>query len=117
MLGALSVMLGAFAAHGLKSRLSEYSMGIFETGVKYQFYHVFAILALGLIIKSGFQHPMIGWSFRFFIFGIILFSGSLYALALLSGKRWLGMITPVGGLCLIAGWLCLFLAFTGRQDS
>jgi uncharacterized membrane protein YgdD (TMEM256/DUF423 family) len=115
-LGAISVMLGAFAAHGLKSRLSDYSMGIFETAVKYQFYHVFAILGLGLMVKSGIQHPMIAWSFRFFVTGIILFSGSLYALSLLAGKRWLGMITPFGGLCLIAGWICLFLAFSGKQN-
>lgn len=117
LLGAISVMLGAFAAHGLKGKLSEYSLGIFETAVKYQFYHVFAILMLGLLSRTGIQHQMVAWSFRFFLAGIVVFSGSLYILSLMPAKRWLGMITPIGGLCLIAGWICLFLAFAGRQNS
>jgi uncharacterized membrane protein YgdD (TMEM256/DUF423 family) len=103
--GFLGVALGAFAAHALKSRMSADLLAIFETGVRYQMYHAFALLAVawactrwpGKVLTTG------GW---LFVVGTIIFSGSLYALSL-SGVRWLGAITPVGGLTLLAGWLCL----------
>ena len=109
--GALSVALGAFAAHGLKDKLNEYSLGIFETAVRYQFYHVFAIIAVGLLFQS-YNNSWMLWSGRLFIVGMILFCGSLYALTYFlannnEGMKWLGAITPFGGLCFIAGWICM----------
>ncbi len=120
LLGALSVAMGAFAAHTLKELVSEYAMSIFETAVRYQFYHVFALLAVGILYQQ-FGGKMLKWAGRLFILGIILFSGSLYALAVvkgavLPGYKWLGPITPLGGLCFIGGWICLFIALL-KKDS
>jgi hypothetical protein len=103
--GIVSVALGAFAAHGLRDIISERAMVTFETAVRYQFYHAFALLATGIIFRD-FSNDRILWAGRLFILGIILFSGSLYALAL-TGYTFLGIITPFGGLCFIAGWLML----------
>lgn len=112
ILGFLSVILGAFAAHALKELLSDYAVNIFETGVRYQFYHVFALLAAGILYKE-FPNKFIKWSGIFFIAGIILFSGSLYFLTyvkgtIMPGYKWIGPITPIGGLFFILGWLFLF---------
>jgi uncharacterized membrane protein YgdD (TMEM256/DUF423 family) len=97
----LAVALGAFAAHGLKARLSPEMLTIFETGVRYQVYH-----ALGLFALAATRGPnKAGWCF---VAGIALFSGSLYLLAL-TGIRKLGMITPIGGLFFLAGWAIFFL--------
>jgi uncharacterized membrane protein YgdD (TMEM256/DUF423 family) len=114
LLGALSVMLGAFGAHTLKSKLPVDALEIFETAVRYQFYHVFALLAAGMLAQY-FPGTLINWSGRLFIAGIILFSGSLYLLTYFkaSGNQqmnWLGAITPVGGLCFIGGWILLAIA-------
>lgn len=111
VLGALSVILGAFGAHALKSRMAPEALDIFETAVKYQFYHVFALLAVA-IISQFIPGSLLTWSGRCFIAGIILFSGSLYLLSYfkMNGNtqmNWLGAITPFGGLCFIAGWLLL----------
>lgn len=95
----LAVALGAFAAHGLKPRLSPEMMTVFETGVRYHVYHALALLALAALRGPD----RAGWCF---LAGIVLFSGSLYLLAL-TGERRLGMITPVGGLLFLAGWLVL----------
>ena len=105
-----SVILGAFAAHGLKSRISEYSLGVFQTGVHYQAIHGIALILCGIFafqLNNQFnQTPFwINLSAILFSFGILLFSGSLYALALTS-QKWLGPITPIGGLFFIAGWCC-----------
>lgn len=113
LLGALSVALGAFAAHTLKGSISDYALEIFETSVKYQFYHVFGLLAVGIIYKE-FPGKILIWSGRLFIAGIILFSGSLYILAAIKaavqpGYNWIGAITPLGGLCFILGWIFLFI--------
>lgn len=112
ILGLLSVALGAFAAHALKELLSDSAAAIFETGVRYQFYHVFALLASGILYKE-FPNKFIRWSGIFFIVGIILFSGSLYFLTYIKGNAmqgftWVGPITPVGGLLFILGWIFLF---------
>ncbi len=106
--GFLSVALGAFGAHGLKSRLSAEMLDIFETGVRYQMYHTFALLATAWACErwAGSLTTSAGW---LFIAGTVVFSGSLYVLSL-SGIRWLGAITPLGGLAFLAGWLCLFIA-------
>lgn len=113
ILGALSVALGAFAAHGLKKILSEYAISIFETGVRYQFYHVFALLATGILYQQ-FSNKYVKWAGNLFIIGIALFSGSLYILAYkdllqMDWLKWFGPITPIGGVCFIAAWI--FLAF------
>jgi uncharacterized membrane protein YgdD (TMEM256/DUF423 family) len=104
----VAVALGAFAAHGLKARLAPELLATFETGARYQMYHALALLGAawaytrwpGALVSAG------GW---LFVAGTLLFSGSLYVLAL-TGVRWLGAITPLGGLALLAGWLCLALA-------
>ncbi len=113
ILGALTVALGAFAAHFLKEQISDYAVNIFETGVRYQFYHVFALLAAGMLYKE-FPNRFIKWSGILFIAGIILFSGSLYCLmyikgAVMPGYKWIGAITPIGGLFFILGWIFLFI--------
>lgn len=101
----LSVMLGAFAAHGLKSRLTEYSLGVFKTAAEYQMVHGLALIAVAILIKWGINLTVAG---GFFIAGTLLFSGSLYLLAL-SGMKWLGPITPLGGLCFIIGWVVILV--------
>lgn len=101
----LSVALGAFAAHGLKNRLSPEMLSIFEVGVRYHMYHAFALLAVGLALMrwSGASLIGAGW---LFVAGTIIFSGSLYLLSL-TGARWLGAITPIGGAAFLLGWLFL----------
>ena len=101
----LAVALGAFAAHGLKARLDAAMLATFETGVRYHMYHALALLAVGWAATRwpGAAVNASGW---LFVAGIVLFSGSLYVLSL-TGVRWLGAITPLGGLAFLAGWLCL----------
>jgi uncharacterized membrane protein YgdD (TMEM256/DUF423 family) len=109
-LGFLSVALGAFAAHGLKERLSEKYLAIFHTGVTYQFYHT---LALGLVLVFLMQNPsgrFLTTAAGFFTAGIAIFSGSLYALAL-TEIGVLGAITPIGGVCFLIGWSLLAAHF------
>ena len=107
--GAMAVALGAFGAHGLKTRLPVDLLATFETGVRYQMYHALALLAVAWAVTrwSGSNLPAAaGW---LFVAGTVLFSFSLYALAL-TGQRWLGAITPLGGVAFVAGWVCLALA-------
>ncbi|MBS1496330.1 MAG: DUF423 domain-containing protein [Bacteroidetes bacterium] len=118
LLAALSIAMGAFGAHALKEMVSNNAVSIFETGVRYQFYHVFALFIIAMLYKE-FPNKFIINAGRFFIAGIILFSGSLYLLTLLQatvgdGYNWVGAITPVGGLCFIAGWIMLFIALKRR---
>jgi uncharacterized membrane protein YgdD (TMEM256/DUF423 family) len=118
ILGALSVLLGAFAAHGLKRHISDYAVDIFETAVKYQFYHAFALLATGILFKE-FPNKRMQWAGRFFVGGTVLFCTSLYALtfvkaAVLPGYDWIGVITPLGGICFIAGWLLLAIGISRK---
>jgi len=101
---ALAVMLGAFGAHGLKSRLTESMLNAFQTGVEYQMYHALALLIVGFAIHLNPDNLLLKWSGALFIIGIILFSGSLYILSL-TGLKYLGMVTPFGGLAFIAGWI------------
>lgn len=102
---ALGVLLGAFGAHALKAQLSPELLQVYKTGVEYQFYHALGLLLIGTI---GFRidSKWLRWSAILLIAGILLFSGSLYALAL-SGIKSLGAITPIGGLSFVAGWVCL----------
>lgn len=107
--GLLAVALGAFGAHALRARLDERALAVFETGVQYQFYHAFALLAVGMLALQQPPSPLLRSSGWLFTVGMVIFSGSLYALAL-SGIRWLGAVTPLGGLAFIAGWGCLLAA-------
>lgn len=101
----LAVGLGAFAAHGLKARLAADLLAVFEVGVRYQMYHALGLLAVAWACARwpGGAATAAG---VLFIVGTVLFSGSLYALSL-SGLRWLGAVTPIGGLAFLAGWACL----------
>lgn len=112
--GALVVGLGAFGAHGLKSIVSEDSLKVFHTGVEYQFYHTLAMLFTGLLIEK-FPSRFITAAGVLFIAGIILFSGSLYLLSTIESLRWLGAVTPIGGLCFIAGWISLAIGVYKSQ--
>ena len=118
LLGALSVMLGAFAAHGLKKILTADDLQIFETAVRYQFYHVFAMLAVG-ILYAAFPGKLMEWAGKLFITGIALFSGSLYLMCYVKHNQlplnWLGAITPFGGAAFIVGWVLLFWAVAKRN--
>lgn len=105
---ALAVILGAFGAHALKSKLEPDMLQVYKTGVEYHFYHALGLLLIGIIsfhISSG----LINWSAILLIAGIVLFSGSLYLLAI-TGIKWLGAITPLGGMSFIVGWVLLLLA-------
>jgi len=107
--GMLGVVLGAFGAHALKGHLSPENLAIWDTAVRYQMIHSLALLFAGLFAMHHPQDKMIAWSGRFMSAGIVLFSGSLYLLAA-SGLRWLGIVTPFGGVCFILGWFLLLLA-------
>lgn len=104
----LAVMLGAFGAHGLEKILPEQMLQRYHTGVEYQFYHAFALLCTGLL-QQHFQRRILTIGGIAFIIGILLFSGSLY-LYTLTGNKTFGMITPLGGLSFIVGWICLMIA-------
>ncbi|HET6413805.1 MAG TPA: DUF423 domain-containing protein [Anaeromyxobacter sp.] len=106
--GFVSVAAGAFGAHALRTRLAPDLMAVFETAVKYQLAHALALLACGLAMGRGAGLAAVLAGF-FFLLGTVLFSGSLYALAL-SGVRALGALTPLGGLAFLAGWVALFFA-------
>ena len=106
--GFTGVALGAFAAHGLKGRLTADYLAVFQTGTHYQLIHALALFGVGLL---ALQRPgrLVNCAAALFALGIVLFSGSLYLLTL-SGVSALGMVTPFGGLAFLAGWLCLGLA-------
>jgi uncharacterized membrane protein YgdD (TMEM256/DUF423 family) len=104
--GMTAVILGAFGAHALRQRLDDYSRGVFETAVQYHFYHSLALLAVGLLALSQPQTVLLKSSGWLFFIGILIFSGSLYILSI-TGIRWLGAVTPLGGLAFIGGWACL----------
>lgn len=116
--GALAVMLGAFAAHGLKQIFTADNLQVFETAVRYQFYHVFALLATGILYKE-FPGKFMKWAGRLFICGMILFSGSLYLLCYVKHNQlpanWIGAITPFGGAAFIAGWILLIAAMAKKN--
>jgi uncharacterized membrane protein YgdD (TMEM256/DUF423 family) len=106
--GLLGVAAGAFGAHALRERLPADLLAVYETGARYQLYHALALLAVSLAAS---RWPGGGWAAPGWLFtaGIVVFSGSLYVLAL-TGTRWLGAVTPLGGLCFLAGWAMLALA-------
>lgn len=117
LLGFMAVAIGAFGAHGLRSvqpPLSDYQIRIFEKGVQYQFFHVLGLLGVGVLMGLRPANRLLGWAARFFLTGIALFSGSLYLLAcrdvLPFSVAWAGPVTPIGGVCFLAGWALLFFS-------
>ncbi|MEM0993489.1 MAG: DUF423 domain-containing protein [Bacteroidota bacterium] len=114
----LAVILGAFAAHGLESKITADQIDTFETGVRYQFYHAFALLVIGILLRLNYPTAL-RWVVWMFAIGILLFSGSIYLLACrdflgIADWWWLGPITPVGGTFFIVGW-GIFLVVVGRK--
>ena len=108
----VAVVLGAFGAHGLRSRLVPDMLSTFEIGVRYQMYHALALLAVGILLPRS-PSPALAVAGWLFVAGTVVFSGSLYVLAV-TGQRWLGAVTPLGGAAFIAGWLVLAWAVSTR---
>ncbi|HTL88762.1 MAG TPA: DUF423 domain-containing protein [Leptolyngbya sp.] len=110
ILAGLSVASGAFATHALKAKLDDRALAIFETGARYQMYHAIALILVSLLIsRAEFGESLLTASGAAFIVGIVLFSGSLYALSLTGVKGW-GAVAPLGGTALMIGWACLAIA-------
>lgn len=117
----LAVILGAFGAHGLKSYIMPDQLQTFETGVRYQMYHGFALLAVGIVYRS-FPFKQLRIATILFIAGILLFSGSIYLMTALKvagevGIRQLGMVTPIGGLCFVAGWILFVFGIVMNKEQ
>ena len=118
VLGALAVALGAFGAHSLKQYVPVETISTFETGVRYQFYHVFALLMVG-VLQERFPGKWIRYAGYCFLIGILLFSGSLYLLTFfkatdLIGMSGVGIITPFGGVFFMVGWICLLVGIRSK---
>ena len=109
MFAFLAVALGAFGAHGLKTMLTPQALAVWHTAVQYQMFHALALLIIGLLARFLSDARMLVWAVRSMIIGVVLFSGSLYVLAL-TGIGKLGMITPFGGIAFLLGWLFLLVA-------
>lgn len=115
LLAGLSVALGAFASHGLKDKLTDRALEIFETATRYQMYHALALLLVGILLMQSelmqveTSQPWLNAAGYAFVAGIIIFSGSLYALSF-SGIKVLGAITPIGGVAFMVGWGCVAIA-------
>ena len=112
----LAVAFGAFGAHGLKSVLSEADMAIYRTAVDYHMWHALGLALIGLLAERYPDARGFRWAGGAMMIGLLLFSGSLYALSL-SGLRWLGMITPLGGLSFMAGWALMSLTLLGMPKQ
>jgi uncharacterized membrane protein YgdD (TMEM256/DUF423 family) len=117
-LAGLSVVLGAFGAHGLKQIVPPETVATYQTGVQYQIYHAFALILVGILYER-FPNNFVNYAGMFFIAGIVLFSGSLYLLASLKamnkvGLSGVGIITPIGGLLFITGWILLLVGIVRK---
>jgi uncharacterized membrane protein YgdD (TMEM256/DUF423 family) len=112
----LAVAFGAFGAHGLKDQLSEVEMVIYRTAVDYHMWHALGLALIGLLAERYPEASGFRWAGAAMIIGLLLFSGSLYALSL-SGLRWLGMITPLGGLSFMTGWALVALTLMGMPKQ
>jgi len=110
LLGALSALtgigLGAFGAHGLKTLLSPEMLAVYQTGVTYQMWHALGLVLTALLCRHVPDSKLLNWAGRLMFAGIVLFSGSLYLLALLN-QKWLGMVTPIGGISFLTAWLLI----------
>ena len=111
----IAVAMGAFSAHALKGKLSEHYLSVIQTAADYQFYHALGLILIGLICLHNKSRLTVSAGWLMFT-GIILFCGSLYLLGL-SGTKWLGMITPIGGLCFLVAWLMLALTHFWTQSN
>lgn len=109
LMAFMAVAGGAFGAHGLKSKVSTEMLDTFQTGIQYQFYHALGLLVVAILIQIFQPSLLLKTSGFLFIAGMVVFSGSLYALVL-TGVKWLGAITPIGGLAFLAGWICLLIS-------
>jgi len=120
LLGALSALtgvgMGAFGAHGLKAVISPEMLTVYQTGVTYQMWHALGLIAIALISQHAPDSKLLRWAGGLMFAGILLFSGSLYALALLN-HTWLGMITPFGGVCFLVAWLLIAVSATTNTRS
>jgi uncharacterized membrane protein YgdD (TMEM256/DUF423 family) len=121
ILAIITVISGAFAAHTLKGKIGDHALVTFETAVRYQFYHVIALFLTGIVYKD-FAYQTVRWAGWFFVAGIVLFSGSLYVLAIKQaivspGFKWIGPLTPIGGLAFIMGWALLAFSFFKRNKA
>jgi uncharacterized membrane protein YgdD (TMEM256/DUF423 family) len=121
VMGGLAVIFGAFGAHALKQHLTPDSLAVYETGVRYQMYHAFALALAGMLYGS-YPNRWVRLSGQLFLVGTILFSGSLYLLTLGGDWQqwpvhWAGPVTPLGGVCLIAGWFCLVPGVRSKTES
>lgn len=106
---ALAVMLGAFGAHGLKTKISADMLAVYQTGLHYHLFHALGLLAAGLVATRLADSAWLRWSGWLMVLGIVLFSGSLYVLSV-TGLRWLGVVTPFGGLAFMTAWIVFVLA-------
>jgi uncharacterized membrane protein YgdD (TMEM256/DUF423 family) len=120
LLGSLcacaGVGLGAFGAHALKATLSAEMLAVYQTGVSYQMWHSLGLIAIALVQQHTPESKLVAWSGWLMFFGILLFSGSLYSLALLDNKQ-IGMITPIGGVLFLMAWLLLSLSFAKKKTN
>lgn len=112
---ALAIALGAFGAHGLENKLTDHYLAVFETGVRYHMYSSLGLMLIGLLCQTIGKSKAIVYGFRFVFIGMIIFSGSLYVLSA-TGFSKLGMITPVGGVAMIAGWICIAAAAANKKQ-
>ncbi|BCG58430.1 DUF423 domain-containing protein [Paenibacillus sp. URB8-2] len=116
LLAMLAVAVGAFGAHILRASLDERALAVYETGVQYHMMHALGLLIVGLAAGQWGESGRLRWSGGLLLAGIVLFSGSLYALSI-SGIKVLGAITPLGGVCFIAGWLLFALEGWSRRKA
>lgn len=105
----LAVMAGAFGAHGLRGVVDARGLEVFQTAVTYQIYHSLALILVAILPVAGLSRRLLGIAAGFFVAGILLFSGSLYLLVL-TGLRWMGPVTPVGGIGFMVGWILVLMA-------
>ncbi|MFC4259874.1 DUF423 domain-containing protein [Marinobacter lacisalsi] len=114
LIALLAVMTGAFGAHGLRGMVSARGLEVFQTAVTYQMYHAIALVLVALLSGTGLSRRLLGVAGGFFLAGILLFSGSLYLLVL-TDIRWVGPITPLGGVCFMVGWAAMVGAALRRS--
>ncbi len=112
----IGVGMGAFGAHGLKPILSAEALSIYQTGVNYQMWHALGLMGIALLQYQAPGSKLVSWAGWLMFIGILLFSGSLYLLAI-SGLRWLGMITPIGGACFLIAWLLVCFSVNKNKSS
>ena len=116
LIALVAVMAGAFGAHGLRGMVSARGLEVFQTAVTYQMYHAIALILVALLFAAGLSQRLLAMAGGFFLAGILLFSGSLYLLVL-TDIRWVGPVTPLGGVCFMVGWAVLVAAALRRPAT